>query len=170
MTRAPGMLMVLMRPPSLDPSSPDVREPREWTIRRSGYRLAGLERRKDRIDRRFVAQPAGVQDHVVVGRVVAVVAVNLLDIRGPVLVGLLHPLARLLFGGQVEAGHDRPHAHSLRGAEEHVQGAGKLAQDVGAAAPDDHHVAAADGLLDHTLRDPEDRLPGLERWGDVWPV
>src|SRR5439155_21082284 len=128
MTRAPGMLMVLMRPPSLEPSTPDVRDPSEWTIRRSGYRLAGLERRKDRIDRRLVAQPASVQDHVVVGRVVAVVAVNLLDVRGPVLVGLLHPLARLLFGGQVEAGHDRPHAHRLRGPEKHVQRTRKAAQ------------------------------------------
>ena len=30
MTSAPGMLIVLIRPPSLEPSTPDVGEPREW--------------------------------------------------------------------------------------------------------------------------------------------
>src|SRR6266852_6827325 len=29
-TSAPGRLMVLIRPPSLEPSTPDVREPRAW--------------------------------------------------------------------------------------------------------------------------------------------
>src|SRR5438067_4241219 len=90
-TRAPGRLIVLIRPPSLEPSTPDVREPREWGMPCSGYRLPALEGGKDGVDRRVVAQPPGVQDHVVVRGMVPVVAVHLLDVRGPVLVGLLDP-------------------------------------------------------------------------------
>src|SRR5260370_14237535 len=34
-TSAPGRLMVLIRPPSLEPSTPDVREPRAWVTPQS---------------------------------------------------------------------------------------------------------------------------------------
>src|SRR5690349_20580447 len=127
-------MIVLIRPPSLEPSTPDVREPREWTMRRSAYRLAIPERDEDRLDCRVVAQAAGVQDHVVVRRVVAVVAVDLADVGGPVLVRLLEPPLRLLLGGDVEALHERPHPYCLRRPQEYVEGAGEVAEDVGAAA------------------------------------
>src|SRR5260370_32821118 len=106
-----------MRPPSLEPSTPDVSEPSEWIMRGSGYRLATLESRQDRVNRRVVAQASGVQDHVVVGGVVAVVAVDLLDVRRPVLVRLLHAASRLIFRADVEPRHDRLDASGLRPAE-----------------------------------------------------
>src|SRR5438270_12863593 len=88
-------------------------------------------------------------------------AVNLLDVRGPVLVGLLHALTRL-FLEDLEPGHDRLHPHRLRSAQEDVEGAGKVAQDVCAAPPDDHDVARACRLLDDMLRDLQDGLPRAE--------
>src|SRR5437868_13966995 len=98
-TRAPGMLIVLILPPSLEPSTPDVREPREWTMWRLGYRLARPQGGEHRLDRRLVAEPPCVQDHVVVGRVDAVVPVDLPDVGRPVLVRLLQPLPGLLLRG-----------------------------------------------------------------------
>src|SRR5213593_1035362 len=115
------MSIVLMRPPSLEPSTPDVREPREWTTGGLGYRLAGPQRGQHRLDRTLVAEPAGVQDHVVVRGVDAVVAVDLADVGSPVLAGLLEPLPRLLFGGDLQARHDRLHSHRLRRPEEDVK-------------------------------------------------
>src|SRR5690349_14474595 len=102
-----------MRPPSLEPSTPDVCEPREWTMRGLGYRFAPFERGKDGVDCRVIAQPPGIDDQVVVGGVVAVVPVDLLDVRGPVLVGLLDPPPRLLLGGDVETLHDDPDPDGL---------------------------------------------------------
>src|SRR5919204_4314273 len=168
MTSAPGMSMVLIRPPSLDPSTPDVREPKEWTISGDlGYRLAGCERCENDLDRRLVAEPAGVQDHVVVGRVDAVVAVDLADVGGPVLISLLQPPPRLVLGPDAEALHDRLHPYRLCGAEEDVEGAGSVAQQVGAAATDDDDVPAPRRLLDHVLGDLEHGLAGVERGGGV---
>src|SRR6266851_10314646 len=137
-----------MRPPSLEPSTPDVCEPREWTMRWSGYRFAAFERGEDGVDRRVVAQPPGVDDQVVVGGVVAVVAVDLLDVRGPVLVGLLDSPPGLFLGGDVEALHDDPGPHGLGRAEEDVQRAREAAEDVRPAPADDHDVAGARRLLD----------------------
>src|ERR671937_2988138 len=127
MTRAPGMSIVLMRPPSLEPSTPDVREPREWTISGGlGYRVAALQGGDNGIDRRLIAQATCVEDHVVVRGVDAVVAVDLADVGGPVLVGLLQPLPRLLFGGYLQPLHDRLDPHRLGRSEEDVQGPGQL--------------------------------------------
>src|SRR5438477_664523 len=150
-----------MRPPSLEPSTPDVREPREWTTQ-LGYRLAALERGKDGVDRGVVAQPPGVQDHVVVRRVVPVVAVDLLDVGGPVLVRLLEAAPRLVFGADVVAGHDRLHPTRLRRPQEQVEGARELGQDVGTAPADDHDVPGSGRLLDDVLGDLQDGLPGVE--------
>src|SRR5689334_25142688 len=116
-----------MRPPSPEPSTPDVNEPRRWGIpRRLGYRLPYLQRRQDRLDGRLVAQPAGVQDHVVVGGVVAVMAVYLPDVGSPVLVGLLQALPGLLFGDDVEALHDGLDPDRLGRPEEDVERAGEV--------------------------------------------
>src|ERR687887_2157364 len=117
MTRAPGRLIVLIRPPSLEPSTPDVREPREWITGRLGYRLACLDGRDHRLHGALVAEPARVEDEVVVRGMVAVVAVHLPDVGRPVLVAVLEALARLLFSDS-EALHDDLHADVLRRAQE----------------------------------------------------
>src|SRR5690348_2491188 len=116
------MLIVLIRPPSLEPSTPDVREPSEWTkaIGGLGYRLAGLQRRQDGLDGGVVAESPGVQDHVVVRRVGAVVAVDLADVGGPVLLGGLQPLASFLLGGDAQPLHDRLDPDGLGRPEEDV--------------------------------------------------
>src|SRR5712691_10556280 len=82
-TSAPGRLMVLIRPPSLEPSTPDVRDPRAWvTLRRvlllprpsprpsplNGGREGSFQRRSDHLYCFLVAEAACVQDHVVVAR------------------------------------------------------------------------------------------------------
>src|SRR5258708_2427521 len=95
MTSAPGRSIVLMRPPSLDPSTPDVREPREW-VTAQNFTWCGLQPGQDGVGSRFVAQPARVQDQVVVARQVPGVPVDLTDVGPAVLVRLLHPAARLL--------------------------------------------------------------------------
>src|SRR5439155_11396237 len=137
-TISPGMLIVFMRPPSLEPSTPEVSEPREGITRGLGDRLAARQRREDRRDRPLVAEPPGVENHVVVRRVVAVVPVDLLDVGGPVLVGLLQAAPRFVYGGDAEAGHDRFDPDSLRRPQKDVERGRELAQDVGAAASHDH--------------------------------
>src|SRR5665811_2595732 len=134
-----------MRPPSLEPSTPDVREPRAWvTLTRvtclttlsptlcllgSGRkRLPVVEGREDRLDRCFVAQPSGVQDQVVVGRQVPVVAVDLFDISGPVLVGVLDPAPRLVFG-EIESRHHDLDPNRFRGAKKNVEGGAYILRD-----------------------------------------
>src|SRR5258708_12307594 len=155
---APGRLIVLMRPPSLEPWTPDVCEPREWTMRWSGYRFAAFERGEDGVDRRVVAQPPGVDDQVVVGGVVAVVAVDLLDVRGPVLVGQLDPPLRLVLGGDVEALHDDPGPHCLAGAQEHVQRSGEASANVRPPPPPHPPVPVPAPLLLHLLPHLQTRL------------
>src|SRR6266851_2180446 len=140
-TSAPGRLMVLIRPPSLEPSTPDVREPRAWV---TVSRLAGGptgEGGQDGGDREVVAKAAGVQHQVVMRGQVPVVPVDLLDIGRPVLVRQLQPAARLLLG-LVLALHDRFHPYRLVGAKKNMQRAGVVLKDVRASAPDDDDVVS----------------------------
>src|SRR6266851_7009597 len=160
-TSAPGRLMVLIRPPSLEPSTPDVREPRAWV---TVSRLAGgppREGGEDGGDREVVAKAAGVKHQVVVRGQGPVVPVNLLDVGRPVLVRHLQPAARLLLG-LVLALHDRFHAYRLVGAQKNVKGAGVVLKDVRAPAADDDDVFALSRLPDNLLRDLEDCAAGVE--------
>src|SRR5712691_9609303 len=160
-TSAPGRLMVLIRPPSLEPSTPDVREPRAWVTKARLAGRAAWEGGDDRGDRGVVAQPPGVEHQVVVRRQGSVVSVYLLDVGGPVLVGLLQPLA-CLFLGPVLALHQRLDPGCRVRAQENVQGAWVVLKDVGAAATDDHHAVPAGSLRDHVLGDLEDGSTGVE--------
>src|SRR5437660_983706 len=83
-----------------------------------------------------VAEATGVEDDVVVRGQGAVVAVHLPDVRRPVLIGLLEAAARLVFG-LVFALHDRLDADRRLRAQEGMEGAGVVAEDVGAATADD---------------------------------
>ena len=94
-------------------------------------------------------------------------AIDLPDVRGPVLVGLLQAAPCLVLGADVEAGHDRFDPDCLRRPEEDVKRVGEAPQDVGPAAADDDHVAGAGRLLDHVLRDLEHGLAGVEGRGGV---
>src|SRR5258708_479720 len=122
-----------------------------------------LEGRQDYVNYCLVAQAACVQDHVVVAGEVAVVAVDLLDVGGPVFVGPVHELARLLLGSDLESLHDRLHPHRLRGAEENMERSWEIVQEISAAAADDHHVPRPGRLLDDVVRDLQDRFAGVER-------
>src|SRR4030088_2810534 len=156
-----------MRPPSLEPSCPDVREPSDWAMRGLGYWLSAFERREDCVDGRVVPETSGIEHEVVVRWKVAVVSVYLPDIRGPVLIRLLQPAPGLLLGFEVEAGHDGLDANRFRRPKENVERAGEVAKDVGTAAADDDDVAAPGRLFDDVLRDGEDRLAGVEGGGRV---
>src|SRR5712691_11384308 len=160
-TSAPGRLMVLIRPPSLEPSTPDVRDPRAWV---TVSRLAGRptwERGEDGGDRGVVAQAPGVEHQVVVRRQGAIVSVDLLDVGGPVLVRQLEPATRL-FLGLVLALHDGFHPDRHVRAEEHVHRAGVVVKDIRASAADDDDVFALGRLPDHLLGDLEDGTTGVE--------
>src|SRR3981189_1458995 len=131
-----------MRPPSLEPSWPDVREPSDWTMRGLGYWLSAFQRCEDRVDRSVVPEASRIDHQVVVRRKVAVVSVYLLDIGGPVLIRLPQPAPGILLGFEVEAGHDGLDPNRFRRPKEDVERARKVAKDVGAAAADDDDVAA----------------------------
>src|SRR5260370_24515126 len=87
-TSAPGTLTVLIRPPSLEPSTPDVREPRAWVTKARLAGRAAWEGGNDRGDDGVVAQPPRGQDQVVVRLQAPVLSVYLLDVGDPVLAGL----------------------------------------------------------------------------------
>src|SRR5215467_1236274 len=148
MTSAPCRLFVLMRPPSLEPSTPDVREPMDLVTRElSPVLRAPFHSGEDRLNGGVVAEPAGIQDQVVVTWQIPGVAVNLPDVRAAVLVGLLDALTRLVFR-DVLTFHDRLHPRAFVRPEEDVQRSLQIAQHVCAAAADDHDVARAGRLPD----------------------
>src|SRR5215472_17148672 len=152
MTSAPCRLFVLMRPPSLEPSTPDVREPRDLVTRElSPVLRAPFHSGEDRLHCGLVAEPAGIQDQVVVTWQIPGVAVNLSYVRAAVLVGLLNALTRLVFR-DVLTFHDRLHPCALVRPEEDVQRSLQIAQHVRAAPTDDHYVARTRRLPDDLLR------------------
>src|SRR5665213_1796643 len=164
-----------MRPPSLEPSTPDVREPSAW-VTCTGYLLNALAltlspagrgklpaRRSsdDRGHRGLVAEASGIEDQIVVRRQVAVVPVDLLDVGRPVLVRLLQKTPRLLFRNAPPSHHGL-HATRFGRAQVDVEGALEITEDVGAAPPDDDDIARAGGFLDHLLGDREDGAACVE--------
>src|SRR5438270_8890182 len=121
MTSAPGRSMVSMRPPSLEPSTPEVREPRAMLrSTRLGRRGPSFQRVQDRLDRRLVAEAAGVEDDVVVAWQVPGVAVDLPDVRAAVLVHLLRLLPCFFLADAVPL-HHLLHAVGLACPEEDVE-------------------------------------------------
>src|SRR5438046_7404882 len=110
--------MVLIRPPSLEPSTPEVREPRA-TARRLVVAASAGHRCEDGLHRRLVTEASGVEHEVVVAGQVPGVAVHLTDVGAPVLVRLLHPAPSLIRTDAVPI-HDGDDPFALRGTEEDV--------------------------------------------------
>src|SRR5260370_15220907 len=88
-------------------------------------------------------------------------AVDLLDVGGPVLVRHLEPAARLVLG-LVLALHDGFNPYRLVGAQEDVQRAGVVLKDVGAPPADDDYVVGLGRLPDHLLGELENGAAGVE--------
>src|ERR1700693_26948 len=91
----------------------------------------------------------------------SVVSVDLLDVGSPVLVGLLQPAPRFLFG-EIESRHYDLGSYPFRRTEKDVKGAVEILKEVRAPPADDDHVACARRLADHVLGDLEDRATGIE--------
>src|ERR1700693_4834012 len=99
----------------------------------------------------------------------SVVSVDLLDVGSPVLVGLLQPAPRFLFG-EIESRHYDLDSYPFRRTEKDVKGTIEILKDVRATPADDDHVACARRLANHVLGDLEDRAAGVEYRIDVGRV
>src|SRR5215467_1172669 len=174
-TRVDGRRWVLSRPPSLEPSTPEVSEPTKkgrFEIKsvpigylrpeplRSLHPWVSADGRNDGGGRPVVAQPAGVEHHVIVRGIEPIVVVDLADVGTPIGVHLLDPVPCFLVA-ETEPLAQSSYPIALRPPEEDVQGSGFVPQDVCPASTNDYRVARARSLLDHLLRDLQHRLAGV---------
>src|SRR5438132_11229252 len=116
MTSAPGRSMVLIRPPSLEPSTPDVREPREWVTSRNST-WSGLSGRRGSPPPSRRSPACRCPGPCRSGPAGPGVAVDLADVGAAVLVGLLDPAPSLLLA-EVLALHYHFRADGLGGTPE----------------------------------------------------